>query len=179
MIHAKTPIRIGHVIDLFLDSPESAIIAKGLSVHKIWSKIVGLNISKRTRPLKLSGKILYVIVATSTWMEELKYLKQDIIKKINAEFKEKTVEDIIFRIGKNAEISVPNPLSPACNRQYPGQLPQKELENIHRLANLIKNNELQEIILKAMIANKYQAIHTAVGLIAPNPDSRKQPKQSE
>ncbi|MBI5048223.1 MAG: DUF721 domain-containing protein [Deltaproteobacteria bacterium] len=191
MIPAKGPIRIGHIIDSSLSSPGFETIVKGLSIHKIWSKTVGLNISKRTRPLKLTGKTLYVTVATSTWMEELKYLKQDIIKKINTELKEEAVKDIIFRLGKIAEISTPmlcsehsvlkhrsapNPQSAACNSQYSHQLPQKDMENIYRLVNLIKNNELQGTILKAMVANKCQDIHTADEQAKLSTDNSKRPK---
>lgn len=96
----KEPARIGNILTAFLDSHAPKSVANGLAIHSIWPKIAGANMAKKTMPLKIIGKTLYLRVETSAWMEELKYLKEDIIKKINNDLKQEAVEDIIFRLGK-------------------------------------------------------------------------------
>src|SRR3990167_8110388 len=127
MTYTKEPAVVGRILDtigetISVGNQGFKTIAKGLSIQTIWSKTVGVNIAKRTRPLKLTGKTLYVTVATSTWMEELKYMKEDIIKKINTELRKKAVKDIIFRLGKVTEISTsnPQPASPKADRSAKG-----------------------------------------------------------
>ena len=99
-IKRKEPARIGNILAAFLDNHAPKAVANGLAIHSIWPKIVGANMAKKTMPLKIIGKKLYLTVETSAWMEELKYLKEDIIKKINNDLKQEAVEDIIFRLGK-------------------------------------------------------------------------------
>lgn len=159
MTYTKEPAVVGRILDTFWKTisggnPGFKTIAKGLSIQTIWPKTVGVNIAKRTRPLKLAGKTLYVTVATSTWMEELKYMKEDIIKKINTELRKETIKDIIFRLGKVAEITDSNPHPAVRNPQHSRQLTQKEIDNIDKLASLIKDNELKETFRRALITNK-------------------------
>lgn len=102
MAIAKTnqPDRIGNILSAFLGNHAPKAVANGLAIHSAWPKIAGTSMAKKTMPLKIIGKTLYLRVETSAWMEELKYLKEDIIKKINNDLKQEAVEDIIFRLGK-------------------------------------------------------------------------------
>ncbi|MBI3754531.1 MAG: DUF721 domain-containing protein [Deltaproteobacteria bacterium] len=150
MMSAKGPTRLGHIIDSSFFSPDLETFGKGFLVYKIWPKAVGPGIAKRARPLKLSGKILSVTVDTSAWMEELKYLKEDIIKKINDELKERTVEDIVFRLGKIPEKDNATPHPAIRPSQSQRQLTQKEINAIDRLVSPIRDDELREIIRRAI-----------------------------
>ena len=138
-----------------------AKVVKGLSICKIWQRAVGPNIAKKTLPLKLAGKTLYVTVATSTWMEELKYLKKDIIKKINNDLKEQTVEEIVFRLGAIAENNT-SKNQPSANSRQPSkhQLSQKEMDDIDRMLKPIKDVGLKETIKNAMVNKRKQTLDT-------------------
>ena len=159
MTYTKEPAVVGHILDTFwktisVGNPGFKTIAQGLSIQMIWPKTVGVNIAKRTKPLKLTGKTLYVTVATSTWMEELKYMKEDIIKKLNTELRKEAIKDIIFRLGKVTEIANSNPHPAIRNPQHSHQLTQKEIDNIDKLVSLIKDNGLKETMRRALITNK-------------------------
>ena len=168
MTYTKEPAVVGRILDtigetISVGNPGFKTIAKGLSIQTIWSKTVGVNIAKRTRPLKLKGKTLYVTVATSTWMEELKYMKEDMIKKINTELRKEAVKDIIFRLGKVTEISTSNPQPAIRNPQHSHQLTQKEIDNIDTLVSFIKDNGLKETIRRALITSKCRDTHPMAG----------------
>lgn len=151
----KEPARIGNVMAAFLDNHAPKTVANGLVLHSIWPKIVGANMAKKTMPLKIIGKTLYLTVETSAWMEELKYLKEDIIKKINNDLKQEAVEDIVFRLGKiNLLASFPRSLPQTASPAPFPQLSRQEIDNIDRLVNHIKDAALKETVRKAMIMNK-------------------------
>ena len=75
-------------------------ILKEQQVIKVWDKAVGEKISKKAQPYKVIGSTLYVKVLNSPWMQELNFMKNIIIEKINNEQKEKKVTKIIFKAGR-------------------------------------------------------------------------------
>ena len=164
MTSTKEPAKIGNILSAFWRNNTPDAVANWFRVLSIWPKIAGINITKRARPLKIAGKTLYLTVETSAWMEELKYIKEDIIKKINKELQDTIVEDIVFRLGKITHAQkTPAPTrrsnsNPLLGNAHPTQLSQKELDNIDRLVILVKDEELKETIRMAIIANKCQII---------------------
>lgn len=68
-------------------------------LHRQWSEIVGRQIAAHTRPDQIRFKKLYVYVRHSVWLQQLTYLKPDLLNKINAAAGEPLVSDLILRIG--------------------------------------------------------------------------------
>lgn len=162
MTSTKEPAKIGNILSAFWRKNTPKAVANWFRVLSIWPKIAGINIAKRARPLKIAGKTLYLTVETSAWMEELKYIKEDIIKKINNELQDTAVKDIVFRLGKITYAQkTPAPTrrsNPLAGNAHPTQLSQKEMDNIDRLVIPVKDEELKETIRRAIIANKCQII---------------------
>jgi len=65
----------------------------------LWEKAVGKRIAERTRPIKVQGSKLFVEVSSSSWKNELTFLKTDIIRKLNAMTGKVVLNDIIFVSG--------------------------------------------------------------------------------
>jgi predicted nucleic acid-binding Zn ribbon protein len=61
-----------------------------------WSDIVGEVISNETKALKIDKKTLVVKVQRAAWRQQLIFLKEEILKKIETELGEGVVEDIRF-----------------------------------------------------------------------------------
>lgn len=61
-----------------------------------WEKAVGPQIASQTQPLKIQDGKLIVKVESSTWKNELVFLKQELIGKLNQSVGEEVVADIIF-----------------------------------------------------------------------------------
>ena len=70
-----------------------------LQVWDVWADAVGPVISEHTRPAAFKEKQLLVHVTDSTWLQELQFLKADIIQAVNEMVGAKSVEDIKFAIG--------------------------------------------------------------------------------
>ena len=159
MTSTKEPAKIGNILSAFWRNNTPKAVANWFRVLSVWPKIAGINIAKRARPLKIAGKTLYLTVETSAWMEELKYIKGDIIKKINEELQDTAVEDIVFRLGKITHAPTRRPNSnPLAGNVHTTQLSQKEMDNIDRLVIPVKDEGLKETIRRAIIANKCQII---------------------
>ena len=65
----------------------------------VWDKIVGEQIAKRARPLRLREKILEVRVDNPVWMQQLQMMKPQILKKLHAQLPDCDIEDIYLRRG--------------------------------------------------------------------------------
>jgi len=49
----------------------------------LWSRVVGKEVKKHTKPYNIENGLLVVLVDNSAWMNELTFLRTEIIKKLN------------------------------------------------------------------------------------------------
>ena len=66
----------------------------------VWPEAVGHAIAANTRPARLAGDVLWVHVDSSVWIQELRFLKTDIVDSLNARLEGTVVTDLKFKIGK-------------------------------------------------------------------------------
>lgn len=62
----------------------------------LWPQAVGKEIKKQTIANRIQAGVLFVSVSSPVWVNELTYLKSNIIKKINELIGQKVVQDIKF-----------------------------------------------------------------------------------
>ena len=88
---------IGSIIDDVVTdlNIKSKLNISGIFNH--WKEIVGMEISKKTRPKRLIRGILYVSVTTSTWANELSLMSNQLMEKINSYVGEEVVKGIRFK----------------------------------------------------------------------------------
>jgi predicted nucleic acid-binding Zn ribbon protein len=65
----------------------------------LWEEVVGGNVARRAGAKAIRGGVLFVVVESSTWLQELSLLKEGIIQKINRLIGSEVVDDIVFRVG--------------------------------------------------------------------------------
>jgi len=70
---------------------------KSCKMVALWDQVVDERVSRNTEAVKLRNKVLYVNTATSTWAQELTFLKRDIIRHFNEKAGEEAVKDIKFK----------------------------------------------------------------------------------
>lgn len=68
-------------------------------IFGLWRGAVGGKIADNAVPTAFKGHTLYVNVASSPWMQELRFLKDEIVEKINLSLGSPSVRQIKFRIG--------------------------------------------------------------------------------
>ncbi len=67
-----------------------------IKIFSSWYEIVGERMAEHTRPANISNRILFVEVDDPLWLSQLKYMKQDIIEKIDTKIKSDLFKDIRF-----------------------------------------------------------------------------------
>ena len=61
-----------------------------------WPGLVGPQIAKVTRPLRVADGALIVAVTSSAWMMELNLMKADLMRRINAGKREGKIRQVVF-----------------------------------------------------------------------------------
>ena len=101
--------RASRVVDVLGDvlkrvDPEQQM--RTYSIWNFWAEEVGELIARRAQPSRFRNGILFVTVATQSWMQELQFMKEKIRERLNARLGADLVRDIFFVSGS---ISAPTP----------------------------------------------------------------------
>ena len=78
-------------------------LAATLCEHRLrerWPEIVGEQIAAHTRPDQIRFKKLYLLVEHSVWLQQLTFLKPDLLGKIQNAAGPDAVTDLVLRIGE-------------------------------------------------------------------------------
>ncbi len=124
-----------------------------IRIRAIWNKTVGQRIAEKAQPASVRKNILFVNVENSVWMQELHFLRDKIIEKINSELHSAKIEDIRFKVGS---------ISPPVQRGLTHKLPALNSEEIQKIAqqsSSIEDPELRqafERVMAAYMKNKKQ-----------------------
>jgi predicted nucleic acid-binding Zn ribbon protein len=70
-----------------------------IQVWAAWDDAVGPEVAENARPSAFKGGLVIVEVLNSGWMHHLRFLKADIIRKVNEALGGPYVEEIKFKIG--------------------------------------------------------------------------------
>jgi len=81
-------------------------ILKKAGTHRaavIWADVVGEKIAKYTKPKGVHRRVLIVEVANPVWRQQIEFLKDDILKKMNDKLPEKRkIKKIKFTLGNDS-----------------------------------------------------------------------------
>ena len=121
---------------------------KDRSLIDAWNRAAGPQIGAKAQPDRLKEEVLYVRVATSVWMHELQFMKQDIISKLNGILGGPKVSQIRFFIGEveapHARHAGPDVLLDARD------LKAEEKDYIRETLACVADPDLKDILQKTM-----------------------------
>ena len=115
-----------------------------------WEIFAGPQIAFHTLPYQLKFKKLFLYVDSSAWINQLIYLKQELMDKINKVAGETWVKDILFKIGsveKNEEIPEEEQASPSNGKA----ISLEEMALIENYVSSLKEKELKDQLRKVFI----------------------------
>lgn len=122
---------------------------KDRSLIDAWNRAVGPQISAKAQPDRIRDDVLYVRVATSVWMHELQFMKQDIISKLNDILGGNPVGQIRFFIG---EVEAPPARREESHQRVDARdLKPGEKEFIDGTIAGVTDPELRDVLKRAMI----------------------------
>ena len=73
---------------------------KECSILPFWNEAVGESIALHTKPIKVYDGKMTVLVESSSWIQELTFLKSGIMERLNSTVGKKVIKDIYFKIGE-------------------------------------------------------------------------------
>src|SRR3970282_776785 len=92
--------KLGENLDKSLKRLDLSPRLEEYGVWPVWDEIVGAAIARNAQPEKIRNGTLFVKVSSSTWMQELQYMKEMISEKLNQSLGKEVVKNIFFVIGK-------------------------------------------------------------------------------
>ena len=109
-------------------------------VFERWQSLVGREISRHAVPQRFQGRVLWVDVSDSVWHQQLQFLKNDLLTKLNNSLHKEKVEDIRFQLkdGLAAE------LAPRPEKQWTRSTPSEaEIAAMERHLRDVEDEELR------------------------------------
>jgi len=114
-----------------------------------WRRAVGPQIAAQTHPDTLKRGILFVRVSAPVWLHQLRFMKEEILGKINELNGKEAVRSLFFTIG---DIPPPPPVSTAPPPPVAplSGLPARDRNTIRESLASVRDPELQEILERVM-----------------------------
>jgi predicted nucleic acid-binding Zn ribbon protein len=144
-----TPQRIDEILSRALKKRHVPFRQEDRRLIDIWEKAVGPQIAAQSRPENKKKDVLTVKVSSSVWMHQLHFLKEEIIRKINASTSGVAIKDIHFSIGQ-----LPSSLGKekiASVAPLPtGHLKERDKKMMETCLGSLRDQELKDIIKRVM-----------------------------
>lgn len=118
------------------------------AVWRVWDRAVGHPIADKARPVAFREGTLTVAVSSAPWMQQLGFLRQQIIKAVNTALGEELVTEIYLKAGT---VPPPSPPPPPPKRP-PRRLTPEELARIEQEAAAIPDEELRTAFIRCHVA---------------------------
>jgi predicted nucleic acid-binding Zn ribbon protein len=122
---------------------------KHMKLMARWEKIAGSAVARHARPSRLRGRTLIVRVDQPTWMQELTFLKHEIMERIREEFKEGAPSDMKLELG---ELPPWSSTKEEPERAEMRELDDDEKEFIQVAADEIDDPDIRDAARRAMSA---------------------------
>ena len=109
------------ILARFLKTHGMAIHMLEFKLQQHWPEIVGEHVARHTWPDSVRHRKLYLVAENSVWLQQLLFLKPELLAKINAAADGEVLSDIVLRVG-----TVPAPDAGEGSSSQPAPSEQKE-----------------------------------------------------
>ena len=90
---------LGEVLDTILEQCRSDSQGGITHLINVWNRAIGPPIADNARPFAVKGTLLLVHVSSSAWMHQLRFLKDELLDKLNSGLENQRIEELKFKIG--------------------------------------------------------------------------------
>jgi len=139
------------ILDGVFEKMDRAPQREQLRIWDIWEEAVGPRIAERAQPETLRNSVLVVAVSSSVWMQELSFLKQKILDRLQQKLAPGTIKDIRFKLG-----AMQRDRAGGYGSAPPPELSAEEQEMIARQTASIQDPELRESLRDLFTAGRRQ-----------------------
>ncbi len=93
------PAPLGTILQQALKASRIDVDLDACKLWQQWKDVVGPAIAENAWPEAIKGKSLLVNVSSAPWMQQLQFLKPELIEKLNESLGKEVLGDIRFKIG--------------------------------------------------------------------------------
>jgi predicted nucleic acid-binding Zn ribbon protein len=98
-VTSRSVTRAGRVLDDLVDRLEFRERLREHAVWNVWHEVVGDLLASKAEPVRIEDGKLFVRVASSTWMQELQFLSDDIRRRLNHRLGAPIVRELFLILG--------------------------------------------------------------------------------
>jgi predicted nucleic acid-binding Zn ribbon protein len=139
-------ISVGEILFAAMKRKGMGARIEGHRLCKLWPQAVGDQIASKTQPDCFKNGILFVRTVSSVWVQQLHFMKDEIMDKLNALSERPLIKDIRFHVGyRLAEEKAQQTLS--AQTKY---LKKRDKEMIAQCTDNLVDRELAEILKRVM-----------------------------
>ncbi len=140
------PLAVGDLLStVFNGTPAEKRLDEG-KIWLVWDAAVGKQIAAKARPMGFRDGTLTVAVASAPWMQQLTFLKKQIIQKVNERLGRDLVQDLYLKAGRQ-KILLPQTESVKMPRQQPTE---DQIRQVAEQTASISDPELHEAFARLL-----------------------------
>ena len=113
----KRPAGVSDLLSSLLRGTPAELRLKEGRIWLVWEDAVGSRIASHAQPAAFRNGVLTLHVDSAPWLQQLNFLKKDLIGKVNAELEEELVTELHLKGGKIRAASPAPPPKPAQRRK--------------------------------------------------------------
>ncbi len=142
----KRAARAGSIVAELFASRGQTDKMRQYRAWQVWDKVVGAQIARHARPLRMRDRVLEVRVDQPVWMQQLRMMAPQILQKLNNALGEQLIDEIYWRRG-----NVKPPRVEEAFQPLRAPLSDEERQQIETSLPPLANPELREALLRARI----------------------------
>ncbi len=141
------PVAVSELLTASLQGKPAGRRLEEGRIWLVWEAAVGPQIAGKARPVAFRDGVLTVAVASAPWMQQLTFLKQGMLEKINQRLGRDLVRDIYLKAGSPS----PLPRQPKpTKKQAVHHLTEEERRRIAEQTATISDPELREAFARVL-----------------------------
>ena len=141
--------QIGDILQRALKKRQIPLQIDDRRLREAWVQAVGPRIAAQTQPDAIKRTVLFVKVANSVWMQQLHFMKREILEKFNHLRPDNPVKDIFFAIGK-VTVPVTEKKDLFFIADQTPALKTRDKKMIEKSLAAIADQELQDVLKRVM-----------------------------
>lgn len=125
--------------DSFRGKPLEKRLAE-MEIWRVWEQVVGKQIAAKARPSRFQDGVLTLVVISAPWMQQLNFMKRDIVARLNERLGEQLVREIFLKAGRPSAAERPERRGKPRKRE----LTEAEKERIAVVVSAVSDPELRD-----------------------------------
>lgn len=118
----------------------AARLLKEIVIWQVWDEVVGPQVARRARPVAIRDGVLTVTVASGPWLQQLTFLKGEIVVQLNEKVGEELVREIYLKAGNPRQEQRPA----SSDRPFSRPLTDEEERQIDRQVSQVEDDDLRD-----------------------------------